>query len=46
MGIKLRKIIVDTVTFIFLTVLALVFMMPIATVIMLSLIHISEPTRP
>ena len=36
MGIKLRKIIVDTVTFIFLTVLALVFMMPIATVIMNS----------
>lgn len=36
MGIKLRKIIVDTVTFIFLTVLALGFMMPIATVIMNS----------
>lgn len=36
MGIKLRKIIVDTVTFVILTCLALLFMLPIATVIMNS----------
>ena len=36
MGIKIRNMVVNAVTFIFLTALALVFMLPIATVIMNS----------